>query len=75
MKKIPRQRINNEDSRFLSKSDSTDYVDWKMAKRTTFSKLKPSLRTISLRLPEMMIEALKLLASKMDLPYQTLIKI
>jgi predicted DNA binding CopG/RHH family protein len=46
-----------------------------MAKRTTFSKLKPSLRTISLRLPEMMIEALKLLASKMDLPYQTLIKI
>jgi len=41
----------------------------------TFSKLKPSLRTISLRLPEMMIEELKLLANKMDVPYQTLIKI
>jgi predicted DNA binding CopG/RHH family protein len=75
MKKIPRQRINNEDSRFLSKPDSTDYVDWKGAKRVTFSKLKPSLRTISLRLPEMMIEELKLLANKMDVPYQTLIKI
>ena len=41
----------------------------------TFSKLKPSLRTISLRLPEMMIEELKLLSNKMDVPYQTLIKI
>jgi predicted DNA binding CopG/RHH family protein len=51
------------------------FIDWKAASRVTFSKLKPSLRTISLRLPEMMIEELKLLSNKMDVPYQTLIKI
>jgi len=40
-----------------------------------FSNLKPSLKTISLRLPELMIEELKLLANKRDVPYQSLIKI
>ena len=75
MKKVPRHRSEDEEREFWSKADSTDYIDWKQAKRVTFSKLKPSLRTISLRLPEMMIEELKLLANKMDVPYQTLIKI
>ena len=75
MKKVPRHRSEDEEREFWSKADSTDYIDWKGAKRVTFSKLKPSLRTISLRLPEMMIEELKLLSNKMDVPYQTLIKI
>jgi predicted DNA binding CopG/RHH family protein len=75
MKKVPRHRSEDEEREFWSNADSTDYIDWKQAKRVTLSKLKPSLRTISLRLPEMMIEELKLLANKMDVPYQTLIKI
>jgi predicted DNA binding CopG/RHH family protein len=75
MKRVPRHRSEDEERGFWSKADSTDYIDWKQAKRVTLSKLKPSLRTISLRLPEMMIEELKLLANKMDVPYQTLIKI
>jgi predicted DNA binding CopG/RHH family protein len=75
MKKVPRHRSEDDERKFWSKADSTDYIDWKQAKRVTSSKLKPSLRTISLRLPEMMIEELKLLANKMDVPYQTLIKI
>ena len=75
MKKLPKHRSEDEERDFWSIADSTDYLDWKRAKRVTFSKLKPSLRTISLRLPEMMIEELKLLANKMDVPYQTLIKI
>ena len=75
MKNVPRHRSEDKETVFWSKADSTDYIDWKQAKRVTFSKLKPSLRTISLRLPEMMIEELKLLANKMDVPYQTLIKI
>jgi predicted DNA binding CopG/RHH family protein len=74
VKKVPRHRSEDEEREFCSKADSTDYIDWKEAKQATFSKLKPSLRTISLRLPEMMIEELKLLAIKMDGPYQTLIK-
>ncbi|MBN1901077.1 hypothetical protein JW926_07105 [Candidatus Sumerlaeota bacterium] len=50
-------------------------MDWKKGKRTVFYNLKPSLKTISLRLPETMIEELKLLANKKDVPYQSLIKI
>jgi predicted DNA binding CopG/RHH family protein len=75
MKKVPKHHTEDEERDFWSKADSTDYIDWKEARRVTLSKLKPSLRTISLRLPEMMIEELKLLANKMDVPYQTLIKI
>jgi predicted DNA binding CopG/RHH family protein len=75
MKKLPKHRSEDEEREFWAKSDSTDYIDWKAARRVRFSKLKPSLRTISLRLPEMMIEELKLLSNKMDVPYQTLIKI
>jgi predicted DNA binding CopG/RHH family protein len=75
MKRVPRHRSEDEERECWSKADSTDYIDWKGAKRVALSKLKPSLRTISLRLPEMMIEELKLLANKMDVPYQTSIKI
>jgi predicted DNA binding CopG/RHH family protein len=75
MKKLPKHRSETEEMNFWAKTDSTEFIDWKAARRVTFSKLKPSLRTISLRLPEMMIEELKLLANKMDVPYQTLIKI
>lgn len=60
---------------FWSKHDSTDYIDWKKGKRVVLDKLQPSVRTISIRLPEMMIEELKLLANKKDVPYQSLLKI
>jgi len=75
MKKVPKHRSEDEERDFWSKADSTEFVDWKSARRVAFPKLKPSLRTISLRLPEMMIEELKLLANKMDVAYQSLIKI
>jgi predicted DNA binding CopG/RHH family protein len=75
MKKLPKHSSEAEERDFWAKEDSSEFIDWKAASRVTFSKLKPSLRTISLRLPEMMIEELKLLANKMDVPYQTLIKI
>ncbi len=50
-------------------------MDWKRAKRVVLPELKPSLKTISLRLPEAMLEELKLLAHKRDVPYQSLLKI
>jgi predicted DNA binding CopG/RHH family protein len=74
-KKIP-EFANEEDEReFWSTADSTEYVDWKRARRRVLSRLSPSLRTISLRLPELMLEELKLLANKRDVPYQSLLKI
>jgi len=53
----------------------TDYMDWSDAEDVVFSKLKPSTQKISIRLPESMIENLKVLANKKDLPYQSLLKI
>jgi len=75
MKKIPRFNSEDKERDFWAEADSTEYVDWSKAKRVLFSNLKPSLKTISLRLPELMIEELKLLANKRDVPYQSLIKI
>jgi predicted DNA binding CopG/RHH family protein len=75
MKKLPKHRSEAEVRDFWAKEDSSEFIDWKEARPGTLSKIQTSLRTISLRLPEMMIEELKLLANKMDVPYQTLIKI
>jgi predicted DNA binding CopG/RHH family protein len=75
LKKIPKLKTEDEERKFWSKADSTDYVDWTKAKRVNFPKLKPSTKTISIRLPEHLIEGLKALANKRDVPYQSLIKI
>lgn len=75
MKNIPKFKTEDEEREFWANADSTDYVDWSKAKRPVLPNLKPSLKTISLRLPEIMIEELKLLANKRDVPYQSLIKI
>ncbi|MDX1736885.1 MAG: BrnA antitoxin family protein [Alphaproteobacteria bacterium] len=74
-KKIPKFKSEAEEREFWSTADSTDYVDWKNAKKMTLPNLKPSLKTISLRLPQSMLEELKLLAHKKDVPYQSLLKI
>jgi predicted DNA binding CopG/RHH family protein len=58
-----------------AKHDSTEFIDWKKAKKVVLPNLKPSVKTISIRLPEMMLEELKLLANKRDIPYQSLLKI
>jgi predicted DNA binding CopG/RHH family protein len=73
--KIPKFKNENEERAFWASHDSTDYVDWKKAKRVVFPNLKPSLRSISLRLPESMLEELRVLANKRDVPYQSLMKI
>ena len=75
MKRIPKFSSEAEERNFWDAADSTEYIDWKKAKRVIFPKLKPSLKTISIRLPESMIEELKLLANKRDVPYQSLLKV
>ena len=75
MKKIPRFKSGEEERDFWRTHDSTEYVDWKKARRLTLANLKPSVKTISLRLPESMLEELKLLANKRDVPYQSLVKV
>ena len=75
MKKIPKFKTEAEERDFWATADSSDYIDWSKARRVLLPNIKPSLRTISLRLPELMLEELKLIANKRDVPYQSLIKI
>jgi len=71
LKPIPRFENEAQEQEFWAAHDSTDYVDWSRATRVTIGRLKPSTQTISIRLPEALLEDLKLLANKRDVPYQS----
>ena len=73
-KEIPVFKNEDEERTFWSSNDSTDYIDWDRAELETLSKLKPSTKTISLRLPVAMLDELRVIANKRDVPYQSLIK-
>ena len=72
---IPKFKNELEEQRFWEKHDSTQYLDWSKAQKIILSELQPSTKSISLRLPASLIEKLKLLAHKRDVPYQSLMKI
>ena len=74
-KKIPKFENEDQEREFWASHDSTEDVGWDKAKRVKFPNLKPSTRTISIRLPESMLDDLKMLANKRDVPYQSLLKI
>ena len=74
-KKLPKFKNEDEERAFWASHDSTEFINWKRAEKVTFSNLKPSVKKISLRLPESMLEELKMLANKRDVPYQSLLKI
>ena len=72
---IPKFTSEAEERDFWARSDSVDFVDWAKAQEMAFPNLRPTLRTISLRLPVALIAQLKVLANKRDVPYQSLLKI
>ena len=74
-KKIPKFSSEDEEREFWGREDSTEYIDWSKGSRAILPKLRPTLRTISIRLPESMIAELKRLANKRDVPYQSLMKV
>jgi len=73
-KKIPEFQSEEDERAFWASHDSSEYLDWSTAERTVFPNLKPSTKTISLRIPESMLDELRQLANKRDIPYQSLIK-
>ena len=73
-KTTPEFKSEAEERAFWESHDSTDYVDWNQAKRAALPNLKPSPKTISLRLPESLLDRIKIEANKRDMPYQSLIK-
>ena len=76
-KKLPNFKKEQEEREFWDTHGSEEYVNWNKVEviNAPFPKLKPSTKTISIRLPETMLEELKSLANKNDVPYQSLIKI
>ena len=75
IKPIPNFASEDEERDFWANHDSTEFVDWRNAKRWTLSNLKPSTKTIAIRLPESLLDELKLLANRRDVPYQSLLKV
>src|SRR5213592_1733307 len=74
-KKIPKFSSEARERDFWGREDSTEYIDWSKGAQATLPRLRPTLRTISIRLPESMIAELKRLANKRDVPYQSLVKV
>lgn len=74
LKTPPKFKTTAEERSFWEKNDSSEFVDWSKAVRVAMPNLKPSTRTISLRLPEMLLDNIKMEANKRDIPYQSLIK-
>jgi predicted DNA binding CopG/RHH family protein len=75
VKELPIFNSEDEEREFWGKNDSTEFIEWRNSEKITFSNLKPTTKTITLRLPEYILEELKVLAHKQDVPYQSLIKI
>ncbi len=73
-KKIPKFSNEDKERDFWAKKDATDYFDFTQAESVSLPHLKPSTKSISLRLPESMLNQLKSIANKQDVPYQSLIK-
>jgi predicted DNA binding CopG/RHH family protein len=74
LKEIPVFESEDEEREFWAKENSIDYIDWDSAETQVLPKLKPTTRTISLRISAAMLEKLRLAANKRDVPYQSLIK-
>ncbi len=74
-KPIPRFKTEAEERAFWESHDSSAYVDWSKARQAALANLKPATQTISLRLPQHLLDAIKAAANARDVPYQSLIKV
>ena len=72
--KIPKFKSEAEERKFWEKNDSSELIEWSDAQSVAMPNLKPSTKTISLRLPESLLDSIKIEANKRDMPYQSLIK-
>jgi predicted DNA binding CopG/RHH family protein len=75
LRALPSFASEDAEREFWGSHDSADYLDWSEAERVVLPNLKPTTSTISLRIPEALLENLKLLANKRDIGYQSLLKI
>lgn len=74
LKPIPVFKNELEEFNFWSKADSTEYINWDKAKHVNFPNLKKSSREITLNLPLDLFEKIKVRANKIDVPFESLLK-
>jgi predicted DNA binding CopG/RHH family protein len=72
---IPKFANEAQERAFWEANDSSDHLDWSKAKKVTLPNLKPTTKTISLRLPQHLLDSIKAAANSRDVPYQSLIKV
>ena len=70
----PKFQSEADERTFWESHDSSEYIDWNAAQKICLPNLKPSTKTISLRLPIALLEKIKIEANRRDMPYQSLIK-
>jgi len=75
LKVVPQFANEAEERAFWEENDSTEYLDWTKAQRVVLPNLKPTTKTISLRLPQHLLDSIKAAANSRDVPYQSLIKV
>jgi len=75
LKSLPKFVNEDEERRFWEQHDSSEYLDWSQARQVVLPNLKPTTRTISLRLPQHLLDSIKAAANARDVPYQSLIKV
>lgn len=74
-RRIPEFNSEDEERSFWATHSPLDYFDSGSARSASFPDLKPSLKSISIRVPSDMLAELKTLANKKDVPYQSLAKV
>ncbi len=75
LKPIPQFKSENEEAQFWLSHESSDYIDWSKGVNAVFPNLKPSSKTVTIRFPQSLLDDLKVIANKKDVPYQSLVKI
>jgi predicted DNA binding CopG/RHH family protein len=75
LKPIPKFDNEKQEHAYWQVTDSTEHIDWAKAKPAVFVNLKPSTTTISIRLPQSLLDSIKVAANSQDVPYQSLIKV
>jgi predicted DNA binding CopG/RHH family protein len=75
LKPLPQFANESQEQAFWETHDSAEFVDWTTAKNVRLPNLKPTTKTISLRLPQHLLDGIKTAANSRDVPYQSLIKV
>jgi predicted DNA binding CopG/RHH family protein len=72
---IPPFKTEAQERAYWEANDSTEHVDWTKAQKVKLPNLRPTTKTISLRLPQHLLDSIKVAANSRDVPYQSLIKV